>query len=114
MTVFIPGRVVRLVFFTLSAGCAGLLSAEATAVTLCVLVLLAACCRGPIRLELVLAGMAAFAARYSGGEWEMFKKCFLALVPLVVALGGWYIMSRAAFGPRPDRSWSYRRNRRWW
>jgi len=103
-----------LALFTLSAGCAGFLSAEATAVTLGVLVLFAACCRGPIRLELVLAGIVALAARYSGGDWEMFKKCFFALMPLVIAMGGWYITSRAVFGPRRHRHCSCRRRGRWW
>lgn len=113
MTLFIPGRLVRLAFFTLSAGCAGLLSAEATAVTLCILVLLAACCRGPIRLELVLAGMVALAARYSGGDWQTFKKCLFALLPLVIALSGIYVMARGALGPRHHRFCTCRRCRGW-
>ena len=114
MTLLIPSRIVRLVFFTLSAGCAGLISPEATAVMLCLLVMLAACCRGPIRLELVLAGMAAIAARYSGGNFEGFKAAFLILLPLVVAMGGWYIMSGALFGPRRERYQSSGRCSRWW
>src|SRR5437764_538376 len=104
MTLLIPARLVRLAFFALSAGCAGLISAEVTAVTLCVLVMLAACCRGPVRLELVLAGMTALAARYSEGHWEKFQVSFFMILPLVIAMAGLYVMSRTVFGPR-----SYRR-----
>ena len=111
MTLFIPGRFVRLAFFTLAAGGAGFLSAEATAMTLCFLVILAACCRGPIRVELVFAGIAAFAARYSGGKIEGFREGVFAILPLIIALGGFYVMSRAVFGPRRDRFDSWRRNR---
>ena len=113
MTLFIPSRLVRLALFTVSAGCAGLISAEATAITLVVLVILAACCRGPIRLELVFAGMAALAARHSGGNWDGFQAAFFVLLPLVVAMGGLYVMSRAVFGPREDR-YNFRRRRRMW
>lgn len=100
MTLLIPARLVRLAFFTLSAGCAGFISAEWMALTLAVLVILAASCRGPIRLELVLAGMSALAARYSDGNWEKFKAVFFMLLPLVIAMAGLYVMSRAVFGPR--------------
>jgi hypothetical protein len=112
MTLLIPARLVRLAFFTLSAGCAGLLSAEWTALTLAILVLLAASCRGPIRLELVLAGMTALAARYSEGNWEKFKAVFLIILPLVIAMAGLYVMSRTVFGPRNFRN-PYRRYHRW-
>ena len=113
MTVFVPSRLVRLAFFTLAAGCAGFVSTEATAITLVFLVILAAWCRGPIRLELVLAGMAAFAARHSGGNWAGFQAAFFVLLPLVVAMGGLYVMSRAVFGPREDRYKSRRGCRTW-
>ena len=113
MTLFVPARLVRLAFFTLAAGCAGFISAEATAITLCSLAILAACCRGPIRFELVLAGIAAFATRYSGGDWEKFKAVILAILPLVIALAGLYVTCRAVFGPRRHRYHSWPRCSRW-
>lgn len=103
MTRFIPSRIVRLVFFALSAGCAGLISAEATALTLCALAIVAACCRHPLRLELVVAGLAAFAARHSGGTIQGFQATCFAALPLFIALGAMYFMVRRIFGPRDHR-----------
>lgn len=115
MTIFIPSRIVRLMFFALSAGCAGLISAEATAMTLCVLVIVAACCRHPVRLELVLAGMAALAARYWGGTMQGLQTAMFILLPLIVAMGGLYLMVRKVFGPSRHDSHAFHRNRnRWW
>jgi len=102
---------VRLAFFTMAAGCAGFISAEATATTLSVLVILAACCRGSIRMELVFMGIAAFAARYSGGKIEGFKEGLYAVLPLIIALGGLFFMSRTIFGPRRERLDSWHRNK---
>lgn len=113
MTVFVPSRLARLAFFTVAAGCAGFISAEAMAVTLAILITLAACCRDPIRLELVFAGMAAFAARHSGGTWHGFQAALFVLLPLVVAAAGLYVMARAVFGPRADPYKSRRRGRTW-
>lgn len=113
MTLFIPSRFVRLTFFTVAAGGSGFLSAEATAMTLCFLVILAACCRNPIRLELVFAGVAAFAARRSGGDLGAFKAALISLLPLVIALGGLYILSRAVFGRREHHYEPSRRPRDW-
>jgi ribose/xylose/arabinose/galactoside ABC-type transport system permease subunit len=113
MTLLIPSRIVRLAFFTLSAGCAGFISAETTAMTLCVLVIIAACCRHPVRLELVLAGIAAFAARYSGGTIQGFQTAMFILLPLIIALGGLYLMARTVFGPPSHDRRAYRNGRRW-
>jgi hypothetical protein len=113
MTLFIPGRIVRLAFFTLSAGCAGFISAEATAMTLCGLIIVAACCRRAMRLELVLAGMAAFAARYSGGTLRGFETILFALLPLIIAMGGLYLMVSKVFGPRDPRPDFDRKRNRW-
>ena len=103
MIFFIPSRIIRLIFFTLAAGGGGLISAEATALTLCLLVLLAACCRSPIRLELILMGIVAFAARYSQGDLAIFKATIITILPLFVMMGGLYLMGRAVFRPRSRR-----------
>lgn len=113
MILFVPARLVRLAFFALAAGCAGLISAEVTATTLCCLVVLAACCRGPVRLELIFAGVAGFAARQSGGDLAAFKAILIMVSPLVIALGGLYLMSRAVLGPR-RHPWSSDRRQRLW
>lgn len=107
MTLYLPSRLIRLAFFTLSAGCAGLISAEATAFTLCAIMMVAACCRGSIRVELVLTSVVAFAVRYSGPDLGRFKAVVFAVLPLVLALAGIYIIVRSAFGPprRPPDSW---------
>ncbi|MBI4657911.1 MAG: hypothetical protein HY735_03520 [Verrucomicrobia bacterium] len=113
MTVFIPGRLVRLAFFTVAAAGAGLHSAEATATTLCILAMYAACCRSPRRLELVFSAVAAFAARYSGGDLATFKAGFLWLLPVVIAFGGLYAIGHFAFGSRGHRDESWRGRRSW-
>ena len=114
MRLFIPSRVIRLTFFTLVAGVAGFISAEATAMTLCFLMILAACCRHPIRLELVFAGAAAFAARRSGGDFSALQASLSVLLPLVVALCGLSIMSRGLFGPQEHHLETRRPGRNLW
>jgi hypothetical protein len=113
MFLLVPCGLIFGFYFVVAVGLAALLSAKAAAMMLCVLVPLAIFCRGRVRLVLVMASLLAVAARYAVGGWGEVEQSLSPILPLVITLGGVYLIVRSLLGPRRHRCCTCQRGRDW-